>query len=151
MNIEEFSQKIIELLPQVSRGFAHYAHDYLTKGEITLPQFWVLNYLYCKKKAKMGELAQFLRTARPAITGLVDRLITQKLVIRKDDPLDRRIVWIELTPQGRNVIQGIRAQKIKALVKIFAKVSSDDRSRYIGMLENVVKIINLPEEQEGKK
>ena len=142
MNIEKFVQEMIKLLPQITRGFAHYEHNYLTKGEITLPQFWVLDYLYRNKTAKMSELAQYLGTTRPAITGLVDRLIIQKLVNRKDDPDDRRIVWIELTSRGNNIIRKIKEQKTKALIKIFSRISSKDRIHYLNIIEQVVKIVN---------
>ena len=146
MNIEEFSHRIIELLPQASRGFARYEHDYLKTGEITLPQFWALNYLYSNKKAKMGELARYLNITRPAITGLVDRLIIQELVDRKDDESDRRIVWIELTEKGRDIIHSIRGKKVKILTQVFSKVSYNDRGRYIDILEQVVRIVNsLPQ------
>jgi DNA-binding MarR family transcriptional regulator len=140
MNIEEFARRVIELTPQIVKGFLRHEHNYLTRGEITLPQFWALDYLSHNEKCKMNSLAKHLRISPPATTGLIDRLIAQELVTRKDDLRDRRIVWIELTAKGKDVISSIRKQKIRALIKVFSKISSKDRGHYLNILEQIVKI-----------
>ena len=146
MDIKEFANKVIELFPQIIRGFKQYENNYLTRGEITLPQFWALGYLDCNGKSKMNDLARNLKISPPATTGLIDRLIVQGLVIRKDDLHDRRIVWIELTTKGRGIIKSINKQKTETLIKIFGKISPEDRKHYLNILEQVVKItISLPD------
>jgi len=149
MNIEEFAQRVIELFPQIAKGLLQREDNYLVKGEITLPQFWALDYLYRNAKSKMNNLARHLRISPAATTGLIDRLITQKLVTRKGDLEDRRIIWIELTPKGREIICDIRKQKIQTLIKIFGKISPNDRNLYLNILEQIVKIINaMPKHQK---
>ncbi|MDD5594926.1 MAG: MarR family winged helix-turn-helix transcriptional regulator [Candidatus Omnitrophica bacterium] len=140
MNIEEFASRVIELFPQIIRGFKQYENNYLTRGEITLPQFWLLNYLERNGKSKMNYLAKHLKISPPATTGLIDRLIHQGLVVRKDDLHDRRIVWIESTAKGKGIIENISKQKTQALIKVFGKISPKDREHYLNILEQVVKI-----------
>src|SRR5919106_1567955 len=48
----------------------------------------------------LGELASGLRCVRSNVTQLVDRLETDGLVRRVDDPSDRRIVRAEVTALG---------------------------------------------------
>ena len=95
MNIQEFARQVIELSPQIIRGFKQYENNYLTRGQITLPQFLVLGYLERNGKSKMNDLSRHFKISPPATTGLIDRLIHQGLVARKDDAIDRRIVWIK--------------------------------------------------------
>jgi len=148
MNINEFANKVIELFPRIIRGFKQYENNYLTRGEITLPQFWALGYLEQNGKSKMNNLAKHLKISPPATTGLIDRLIVQGLVVRKDDSYDRRIVWIELTAKGRGIIKSISKQKSEALVKIFRKISPKDREHYLNILQQVVKITaSLPDKK----
>ncbi len=142
MNIEEFAQRVIELSPQIAKGFMQQKHNYLTSGEITLPQFWVLEYLSRNGKSKMNNLAKHLKISPAATTGLIGRLITQELVARKDDSRDRRIVYIELTSKGKDIICSIKKQKIRALIKIFNRISPKDRNNYLDILEQIVKITN---------
>ena len=151
MNIQEFANKVIELFPQIIRGFKQYENNYLTRGEITLPQFWVLGYLDRNGKSKMNNLAQHLKISPPATTGLIDRLILQGLVVRKDDFSDRRIVWIELTAKGKEIIKNINKQKTETLVKIFTKISPKDRDHYLNILEQVVRITaSLPDKKQSQ-
>jgi len=148
VHIEEFARRVIELSPQIVKGFLQHEHNYLSRGEITLPQFWVLDYLCRNGKTKMNCLAKHLSISPAATTGLIDRLITQELVSRKNDLRDRRIVWIELTFKGKDIICSIRKQKIKALIKVFSRISSKDRNNYLNILEQIVEITNpLPDER----
>ncbi len=140
MNIEEFARRIIQLTPRIIKGFAQHEHSYLTRGEISLPQFWALDYLHRNGKTKMKSLATHLSISPSATTGLIDRLIAQKLVARKNDLQDRRIVWIEVTSKGEDIICDIRRQKVRALMKVFGRISSDDRDNYLSILEKVAKI-----------
>ena len=140
MNIEEFARRIIELTPRIIKGFARHEHSYLTRGEISLPQFWALDYLHRNGKTKMKSLATHLSISPSATTGLTDRLLAQKLVARKNDLKDRRIVWIEVTSKGEDIICDIRRQKVRALMKVFGRISSDDRGNYLDILEKVAKI-----------
>jgi len=142
MNIKEFARRVIELSPQIIKSLVSYEHNDLTRGEITLPQFWALDYLVRDGKSKMSVLAKHLRISPAATTGLIDRLIAQDLVVRKNDQYDRRIVWVELTSKGKNVISSIRKQRIKALIKVFGRISSKDRIYYLNILEKVVKTTN---------
>jgi len=140
MNIEEFAGRVIELSPQIIRGFKQYENNYLTRGEITLPQFWALDYLDRNGKTKMNNLAKCLKISPSGTTGLIDRLMAQGLVARKDDSSDRRIVWIELTAKGRGIIKSINKQKSETLIKVFGEISPKDREHYLNILEQVVKI-----------
>jgi DNA-binding MarR family transcriptional regulator len=50
----------------------------------------------------LGSLADRCACVRSNITQLVDRLEAEKLVVRSDDPRDRRSIRAELTAEGRS-------------------------------------------------
>lgn len=151
VNIKEFVWKLIELFPQAAKAFHRHEHNYLSRGEITLPQFWALDHLYRNGKCKMNDLAKILMVSPPAATGLIDRLIGQKLVARENDERDRRIIWIILTAKGRTVIRSIRSQKIQTLTRVFSRISAADREHYLDILEKIVKTSDTePAEKNGK-
>ena len=143
MEIQQFSRRMVELLPQLLRGFARHESNYLSRGKITLPQVVVLEYLARKPEGcPMNELAQFLSVSRPAVTGLVDRLLVQALVRRQEDPEDRRIVRVAITPKGRTTVAHIWEQKRRMLTKVFGKISPSDRAQYIATVGKVVRILS---------
>jgi len=50
-------------------------------------------------------IAERIQLDSPAITGLIDRLVKEKLIERKEDPQDRRSLKIYLTPKGRELAE----------------------------------------------
>ena len=141
MNLEQFGQRMIELIPQLQRGSASYEHNHLSRGEITLPQLWVLEYLANHKNCPMNELATFLGVTRPAATGLIDRLIAQGLVSRESDKNDRRLVRISITTKGQRTISNIWQQKKNTVIKVFGQISPREREQYLQTLERVAQIL----------
>jgi len=129
---------MIELLPRCIRGFHSYESNYLSRGQISQPQFWALEYLSRKGDCLMSELAAFLNISRPAATGLIDRLIAQKMVVRRMDQKDRRTVLVGTTPRGQKIVAGIWEQKRRSMVKVFSRISARDRKQYLDILEKVV-------------
>ena len=142
MDVEVFSKRMIELMPQCIRGFSRHEHNYLSRGEITMPQFWVLECLSKCEGRLMSEIADFLGVSRPAATGLIDRLINQELVRRDNTPDDRRTVRISITPQGRKIVKNVWEQKRRTLVKVFSQLSARDREEHIKILERAVEILS---------
>lgn len=144
MDIDRFGDRMIELLPQMIRGFAQRETNALARGKITLPQLWVLEHLSRREGCPMNELARLLRVSRPAVTGMADRMIAQGLISRQDDPKDRRIVRVRLTGKGHRILRTIWDQKRRMLVDVFGRIAPGRREQYLGTLEQVVQILNSP-------
>ena len=150
MDAARFGRQMVEVLPRMIRGFARYESNYLSKGKITFPQLWVLEHLSRKEEGlPMNELARFLSVSRPAVTGLVDRLIAQGLVQREDDARDRRVVRVRITAKGQKIVTNIWEQKRRMITEVFGKISPRDRSEYLSIVQKVVHI--LSEKDLGKK
>ena len=142
MDPELFGRRMVELLPQLIRGFARQESNYLSRGKITLPQLWALERLSRQNRCSMNELARFLNVSGPAATGLIDRLIAQGLARREDDPLDRRVVRVNITPKGAQIIANIWEQKRRMFTQVFSRISAKDRAQYLHTLEQVVHILS---------
>jgi len=142
MDIKDFSKRMVELMPQCIRGFHSYESNYLSQGHISLPQFWALEYLSRTGPSLMNEIASFLNVSRPAATGLIDRLIVQKLVSRDVGENDRRSVRVEITDKGKKIVSNIWDQKRRSLEKVFSKISAADRRQHLEILERVVKALS---------
>ncbi len=141
MDIHKFSKRMIELMPQCIRGFSRHESNHLSRGKITMPQFWVLEYLSRKGERGMSELAAFLNISRPAATGLINRLIAQRLVSREDVEHDRREVRVKITPKGKRIVANVWEQKRHTLIRVFSKLSARDRAQHLMILERVVGIL----------
>jgi len=69
--------------------------------DVTLPQFDVMAALERKPDGmKMSELSRFLMVSNGNVTGIIDRLVDEKLVVRQAPKDDRRAIVVRLTAQG---------------------------------------------------
>lgn len=55
----------------------------------------------------MGGVAHALHCDASNVTGIVDRLTALQLVMRQDDPRDRRVKTLQLTPRGQAILDEI--------------------------------------------
>jgi DNA-binding MarR family transcriptional regulator len=69
--------------------------------DVTLPQFDVMAALERKPDGmKMSELSRFLMVSNGNVTGIIDRLVDDRLVVRQAPKDDRRAIVVRLTAQG---------------------------------------------------
>jgi len=67
-----------------------------------LDDYDVLHQLrHAGRPLRMTELAGRVLISRPSTTRVVDRLVARGWLRRTGDPDDRRVVLVELTPEGR--------------------------------------------------
>jgi DNA-binding MarR family transcriptional regulator len=67
----------------------------------TLPQFDVMAALARKSTGMtMTELSRFLMVSNGNVTGIIDRLVADNLVLRRAPAEDRRAIVVRLTPKG---------------------------------------------------
>ena len=68
---------------------------------VTLPRFDVLAALYRKNDGMlMSQLSRFLMVSNGNVTGIVDRLVVDGLVVRAQRKGDRRTSIVKLTTRG---------------------------------------------------
>jgi len=83
----------------------------------------------------LGELATHENVAPPTITGVVARLEADGNVAREPDAVDRRVVRVTATPQGRAVVVRTRERKDAWLTQRVAELGADDLERLADALQ----------------
>jgi DNA-binding MarR family transcriptional regulator len=76
---------------------------HLRPYDLTTQQLWLLSRLDGDEGVPIGALAEALQCHSSNVTGMVDRLETRGLVVRRPDASDRRVKLVALTPQGRTL------------------------------------------------
>lgn len=93
-------------LLRAARGIEVELRERLRKEfAITLPQFDVMAALARNENGKgtgmnMTELSRLLMVSNGNVTGIIDRLAADKLVLRQAPASDRRSYIVRLTPKG---------------------------------------------------
>jgi DNA-binding MarR family transcriptional regulator len=72
------------------------------------------------------------------VTHIIDRLEQKQFVVRGDDPADRRVYVLDVTRQGKALVQELRALQMGAVEAVLARMTSADRRQVIKGLEALV-------------
>ena len=116
---------------------AHFEANLHASGA-SLPFWLVLQQLREEDGLSQRELARRLSVEAPTLTRHVDRMAAEGLLVRKQDPDDRRITRISLTPAGRKLHD--------RLVTVAKRMEADVRSlmsdRDAVVLDRVLSRIN---------
>ena len=73
------------------------------------------------------ELAEIERVSPPSMTRTIAALVVGGLVIRQDDPLDGRQVFISLTPEGLLLLKETRRKRDAWMATRLKGISADER------------------------
>jgi DNA-binding MarR family transcriptional regulator len=104
---EQAVNRIMAAQLQVQRLFADDRSHPLFRCRLTVPQLRILMLLELNDGGTGRRLAESTGVGLATMTGMIDRLAAQDLVARREDPRDRRVRRIELTPAGRRMIGDI--------------------------------------------
>jgi DNA-binding MarR family transcriptional regulator len=112
-----------------------------SRWNLTLPQFEVLAEL---ARANEGgftfvELSRLLLVTSGNLTGIVDRLEEQRLVERRPDARDRRVIRVALTERGRRVTDQMlpaHAADIEEILSFMPRSALNELSDLLGRLRD---------------
>ena len=90
-------------------------------------------------------LAKGLMLSSAGITSRIDRLERRGLVRRLDDPDDRRGVIIELTDEGRQVVDEAVAALAISDRQLLDRLDPQEVDQLEGLLRKVLALLELPE------
>jgi len=95
------------------------------ESDVTVAQIRVMLVLRAERECSMSEIAATARVVPSTATGIVDSLVARGLMMRDNDPHDRRKVICRLSKEGEEVIHGLwkwgRAQVEKLLLELSSK------------------------------
>lgn len=108
---------------------------------IPLSHVQVMAMLKDNGSMNVSEISRRLGIAKPNITPLIDRLIEEKYVERHRDEKDRRMVNINICPEGEAILESIR-EKMRTLVgKWAAELSANDLRELNVSLETIHRVL----------
>jgi DNA-binding MarR family transcriptional regulator len=116
------------------RNFIHYARE----TGLSMSQLGAMAHIRCSGTAGVTELGDHLGVSSAAASQMLDRLVQQDLILRAEDPSDRRVKQIFLTDKGLRVLQeSIRAHQ-NWLYELGEILSASEKEATIGALNILI-------------
>jgi DNA-binding MarR family transcriptional regulator len=97
--------EIMQSLRRIFKAIQDYSHEVSNKFGITGPQLWALKTISHNENLSLRDLSERMYLHPSTITGVVDRLEKKGYVARKRDQVDRRVIYVELTAEGRKLVK----------------------------------------------
>lgn len=115
-----------------------------TLGGLTPSQLSVLASLSRQGPFTLGDLAETEGVAPASISGIVGRLVDKGLVDRVPNPVDRRSTLVEMTEEGRKVLEKGRSERTAFLASRLERLGREERE----ILAQAVAILGRMGEEE---
>ena len=108
------------------------------RSNLTGPQLTILKILETIGDLSLSEVSDRIRAQNSTVTGIIDRMERESLVVRTRSTEDRRVVKIKLTDKGsriaraiavepmeifRGALDGLSAGETRDLLKILTKIA----------------------------
>ena len=109
--------------------------------QITMQQLRVMTILYHEGPTRVSDLARRLDVSTPTITGILDRLVRQRLSYRMSDPRDRRVVLNNLTQDGRDLVERLMPAHGDNAERALVRLSLEERASLRESLRALLRVI----------
>lgn len=137
--LSELEELSLEIQRKVSAELHRRINRVLTVSQAMM--LWKLDKL---GPQKITALAEHMSITPGAITSLSDKLIANGYANRVNDPQDRRVVKLEITPDGRELISKLRADVKHSFAILFAGLSDHDLDHLVRIYQQVLKNMANP-------
>lgn len=130
------------LMTRTARSLKRALDSKLANHDLTATQYIVLARLWEEDGVSLTVLGESLYFDNPTLTGIIDRMERDGLLIRQRDNEDRRVVKIVLTQKGRDLQRTIGGLAEETDSKAWNGLSESQRKEILNHLDRIWKTLN---------
>ena len=135
---EQLAAELLELWHHLTRGASQQLYGLIADLDISITQMKTLHALdECADEVSVKELARRLGLSLPGASRTVDGLLRRGWLERREDPTDRRMKLVGITPDGRKVIDRIETARLAGLEDYAASLTPEQRATLSSALSNL--------------
>jgi DNA-binding MarR family transcriptional regulator len=105
--------------------------------ELTGPQLTVLKVLEGVGDLSLSELSERIRAQNSTVTGIIDRMEREGLVVRARSTEDRRVVNIRLTEKGATIAREIAVEPMEVFRSALESLSGAEMQELLRILTKI--------------
>jgi DNA-binding MarR family transcriptional regulator len=133
-NLDLILESMIYLYSESRRVTRAVAEQYGLTGS----QLLVLKMLEPRGQVSLSALSEEIRAKNSTVTGIVDRMERDGLVVRRRSGDDRRVVHIELTAKGRKLANDVKADPKHMFRALLEELPSKDAAELERIMAKLV-------------
>ena len=142
------SEKVISLFKSVQKIYKDLLFEKSRQYGFTGPQIGLIMGLYRNPCLTFNEASRFLGLSKSTVSGIVDRLVTQGVVLREIPEDNRRIIRLSLAPEflRSNVLKDF---KDEFAANIFKNASEEEIEKITSGLEILHRLMKETRDKEN--
>lgn len=137
--LDGFVQEMADLYKVIARGNRLLGREEVFCHGLTVLQAQTLDEIAKRENLSMNELSEMMFLAPSTMTRVVDQLVEKRLVVREQEPGDRRVVCVRATDEGSQVRDVVTGCLLNAQKEVLAKIRPEDRATVLYALRELVK------------
>lgn len=128
-------QEFSELFPQIMVLMGPKIYG---ESDVTAQQFRVLKIIG-RGPVTVGEISNHVNSKLSAAARLLRRLEVKGWILKKQDKDDRRVFWLELTPQGRELMEAMENRREKVIKEMFDRLVPQEQKAIVDGINLLLK------------
>lgn len=138
MQHEDIIITVKNLMQEITRGFHILEKNVSLSCGVTPSQWSTLLAFEDRNALKMNELSKRLSLATSTMTRMIDNLVREGLVERKQDFTDRRAVMVRLTKDGRRLTERIHKLQGEYFNSLLDYIDADMKGQVVASLNDLL-------------
>ena len=122
---------VMETLQDVNKIMMEHRAEKWMSINLTISQLKSILFIYDRGQANYREIAGALGVTPSVVTGIVDRLTSHGILNRVSNPADRRTQWLQVTEEGKEILNSIRQENMKGLAQVLETMKEEDLSALV--------------------
>jgi len=146
MEILNDSAQVAKLFQEVMHLFRQNMSKVFEDTGMTAPQNMVIGILSKEKTLKITELSTKLSLSNSTVSGIIDRLEKQGMVERKRSEQDKRVVYVSISSDFKEMHQNLHKRLEESIANIMNKGTSEELNKIFEGLDSLKKLLGGREE-----
>lgn len=136
-----YSKRILFALRKIMQQMDHHSRNLDKQYGITVPQLVCLYEIYEKGVMTLSVLSKHVHLTASTLVGIIDRLEEKGLIRRTRDTEDRRVIFIEITDNGKQFVSTSPHLLHNRLDEQFKIISEADQILIANSLDLLVEML----------
>jgi DNA-binding MarR family transcriptional regulator len=123
----EAAEQMLRVFPPFFKQMMSQAREEMPDafGDMGESQFRIIHMLK-QREFTISEMADCMRVRTPTVSRMIDTLAERALVDRHPDATDRRKVWLQLTPVGRDLADVMETRFLSGVARFLQPLSAEE-------------------------
>lgn len=131
------SLRAFVVLMKASKTVTDHVKQDINRYDMKTSDFAVLEALYHKGRLTVKQISEAVLINSGSMTYVIDKLESKDLIERHPCSDDRRVVYIHITEEGKQLMDNIFPHHQEAIEEIFQDVTDDEKRTLIDVLKRV--------------